>query len=80
LFLQYKKHLGAFRFYILWEAQSLVVPPQVKKLLGFRKFSLFSWMIPVYKISRFLKLDWYTIAWILPGQYKTQIKELEIGH
>ncbi|HEU4469607.1 MAG TPA: oxygenase MpaB family protein, partial [Flavisolibacter sp.] len=40
LFLQYKKHLGAARFKILKEAQVLVVPERVRRLLGFSSVSL----------------------------------------
>jgi hypothetical protein len=76
LFKQYRKHLGAFRYFILLEAQTLVVPAQVKRLLGFGKFSWISFLIPVYKILKKLKLDWYGVAWMLPEQYKKQIKAL----
>src|SRR6185503_5337589 len=37
LFKQYRKHLGAMRYFLLIEGQKLVVPPQVKKLLSFSR-------------------------------------------
>src|SRR5436305_4870070 len=46
IFKQYKKHLGAFRYYILIEAQKLLVPKQVHTLLGFNDFSMMSIVIP----------------------------------
>src|SRR5688500_3721042 len=58
LFKQYKKHLGTMRFKVLIEAQKLVVPDRVKELLHFRDFSLLTPVVPVYKISRLMKIDW----------------------
>jgi hypothetical protein len=78
LFLQYKKHLGLFRYKVLLEAQKLVVPQQVSKLLSFGPVSFFSPMISLYKWSRKMKIDWFVISVILPGQYKKQIKDLNI--
>jgi len=79
LFLQYKKHLGAFRFKILIEGQKLVVPERVKQLMHFNHFSLLSPTIPFYKIARMLKLDWLLKNLLLPGQYKKQIRELDMA-
>ena len=77
LFLQYKKHLGAFRYKILREAQILVVPKRVSALLQFRKFSLLYPLVPVYKLSKRLNLD-AAIKWLLlPPVYKKQIEALD---
>lgn len=78
LFKQYKKHLGAFRYYILVESQKLLVPKKVHSLLGFSNFSLMSLVILVYKICRIIKLDAFLKAVVLPAKYKNQIKELDI--
>ena len=78
LFAQYKKHLGAVRYKILLESQMLVVPDKVKKLLGFRKFSLLKPAVPVYKIIRRLNLDTVVKAVLLPPAYKKEIKDLDI--
>jgi hypothetical protein len=78
LFHQYKRSLGAFRYKVLIEGQILVVPKRVAELLGFRKFSLLSSVVPIYKFSRALKLDG-AIKWLLlPSAYKSQIKELDV--
>jgi hypothetical protein len=58
LFKQYKKHLGAMRFKVLIEGQKLVVPNRVKELLQFSDFSLLTSVVPVYKVSRLMKMDW----------------------
>lgn len=79
LFLQYEKHLGKFRYKVLKEGQVLVMPERVTQLLGFKKFSLLSPIVPIYKASRLLKLDG-AIKWLLlPPAYKEQIKELDVA-
>jgi hypothetical protein len=78
LFKQYKKHLGAFRYYILIESQKLLVPERVNALLGFSNFSMMSVVIPVYKLSRLIKLDNFLKELVLPDKYKAQIRELDV--
>jgi hypothetical protein len=79
LFKQYKKHLGAMRFKVLIEGQKLVVPDRVKKLLDFNDFSFLAPIVPVYKISRLMKMDWLLKNILLPSDYKDQINELDIN-
>jgi hypothetical protein len=78
LFKQYKKHLGAMRFRVLIEGQKLVVPDRVKELLDFSDFSLLTPVVPVYKISRLMKMDWLLKNILLPSDYKDQINELDV--
>jgi hypothetical protein len=79
LFVQYKKHLGENRYRILIEAQKLVVPAHVATLL---RFSTTHWLapsVPLYKLSRLVKLD-HLIKWmLLPHKYQTQIKALDLA-
>jgi uncharacterized protein (DUF2236 family) len=77
LFCQYKKHLGAFRYRILLEGQKLVVPPRVRDLLELNRPSLLSSVLPVYKLTRLLHLDWLLKSVLLPAEYKSQIKALD---
>lgn len=77
LFSQYKKHLGPFRYKILLEAQTLVVPQNVRDLLSFRKTSFLHPLIFFYKISRQLHADWLLKELILPAQYKKEIISLD---
>ena len=77
LFTQYNKHLGTLRYRILLEAQTLVVPQKVHELLGFRKISLLSPLITLFKVSRSLKVDWILKAIILPSMYKKEIEALD---
>jgi len=78
LFKQYKKHLGSMRFKVLIEGQKLVVPEKVKKLLHFSDFSLLTPIVPLYKVSRLMKMDWLLKNILLPSDYKDQIAELDI--
>ncbi|HEY0680169.1 MAG TPA: oxygenase MpaB family protein [Chitinophagaceae bacterium] len=78
LFKQYRKHLGALRYKILLEGQILVVPRRVNELLRLGRFSMMRAVIPVYKVMRFLRLDWFLKSMILPDDYKKQIRELDI--
>ncbi len=80
LFRQYKKHLGGFRYMILIESQKLVLPAHAKKLLGFGDHSLLSLLLPIYKLSRVLKLDNFLKNLILPSAYSQQIKELDVNN
>jgi hypothetical protein len=77
LFRQYRKHLGPIRYWVLLEAQKLMVPQKVSELLGFGKISLLYPVVALYKLSRIIKLDWVLKELILPVKYKEQIKSLD---
>jgi hypothetical protein len=79
LFKQYKKHLGVMRYKVLIEGQKLVVPHRVRQLLGFSDFSFLTPVVPVYKVSRLMKMDWLLKNMLLPSDYKDQINALDVG-
>ena len=66
------------RFKVLIEGQKLVVPERVKELLQFSDLSLLTPVVPLYKISRLMKMDWLLKNIILPSDYKDQINELDV--
>lgn len=78
LFRQYKKHLGLLRYEILIESQKLVVPKRVKKMLYLNDFSLLVLIVPIYKLSRLIRLDSFLKNLLLPAEYKSQIHALDI--
>lgn len=78
LFVQYKRSLGSFRYGVMKEAQILVIPPRARQLLQFRKFSLLTGIVPMYQLSKQLKLDGLVKALLLPREYKEQIRALDI--
>jgi len=77
LFKQYKKHLGSIRFYVLLEAQKLVVPTTVKELLHFNNLPLLKPVVPAYKFSRLFKMDRLIKKLLLPPAYLQQVNELD---
>jgi uncharacterized protein (DUF2236 family) len=77
LFSQYRKHLGVVRYKILLEAQILVVPQEVRELLGFRATSLLNPLVGLYKLSRSMKVDWLLKGLLLPNKFKKEIKALD---
>jgi len=50
----------------------------VKELLHFNDFSLLGPVVPVYKISKLMKMDWLLRNMLLPGNYKKQIDGLDV--
>ena len=78
LFRQYRKHLGFVRFFLLKQSQILVVPARVRRLLRLGDFSLLSMILPFYKLSRMLRIDWFLKSLIIPAAYKLQIKNLDV--
>lgn len=77
LFGQYRKHLGAVRYRLLREVQTLLVPAHVHHALGFRKRSLLYPVLVVYRITKSLKAEWILKSLILPATYKKQILALD---
>ena len=78
LFRQYRKHLGPVRYFLLLQAQAMVVPAHVNRLLNLGTGLFFRPVLLAYKGSRKLKLDWFLKSIVLPDEYKDQIKDLDI--
>jgi hypothetical protein len=78
LFKQYKKHLGGFRYRVLIEGQKMVVPHKVHTLLNFKRIHWLVPVVPLYKFSRLIKMDWLIKNLLLPREYKKEIKELDV--
>ena len=76
LLAQYRKHLGPLRYEILRSAQTLVVPDVVRSMLKLQRNSWLSPLLPLYKVSRKVKLDWWLTSILLPEEYKQQVKAL----
>ena len=78
LYKQYFKHLGRLRYFLLKEAQKLVVPSQVAALLKLDRAYLIELILSTYKISRAMRLNVFLKNLILPPEYKAQIRSLDI--
>jgi len=79
LFKQYKKHLGAIRYFVLIEGEKLIIPERVRKLLGFSKFSFLYLIVRPYKFSRTIHLDGIIKKLLLPKKYAREIADLDIA-
>jgi hypothetical protein len=78
LYKQYRKHLGAIRYWILKQAQLLVVPEKVMAELRLGRLPLLRPVLKVYKWTRMFKLDQHLRNIILPKDYKAQILDLDV--
>jgi hypothetical protein len=78
LFLQYQKHLGITRYKILIEAQKMVVPERVSRLLDFGSTRWLAPVVPLYKLTRIMSLAWLVKYFLLPRSYQKQIKDLDV--
>ena len=77
LFRQYRKHLGLGRYLLLREAQKLVVPGRVRRMLGFRGPSFVRPLLVLYQLGRRVRLDWLLKTLLLPPDYRQQIMALD---
>ncbi|MDN4163949.1 oxygenase MpaB family protein [Cytophagales bacterium LB-30] len=77
LFGQYRKHLGDFRYALLLEVQRLIVAPHVGQLLGHGSFTWADSLLPLYRFSKWVHLDGFLKALLLPVRYKREIRSLD---
>lgn len=78
LFKQYRKHLGVMRYFVLIEAQKLVVSPRVKELLKYGEPFLIRPFLKLYRLSRKAKVDHILKFLLLPPLYKQKISMLDV--
>ncbi len=77
LYIQYKKHLGVFRYFLLKQVQALVVPKRVNSMLTMDSPSVVGPLLILYKSARFLKLEHGIKNILLPGEYLSQVNALD---
>ncbi|WP_424494199.1 oxygenase MpaB family protein [Salinimicrobium sp. GXAS 041] len=77
LYRQYRKHLGAVRYWLLLQVQQMVCPLKVRELLHLKGNPIIPPALVAYKWSRLLKLNGILKSLLLPSAYKPQIKELD---
>ena len=78
LYKQYKNHLGWIRYKLLLQAQILVLPQEVNKLLQLGKISFIKPALILYKWFCKIKINWFIKSILLPNKYKKQIKALDV--
>lgn len=77
LYKQYRKHLGAIRYLILKQAQVLVGPDRVKRLLSLGSIQWLKPVVWLYKVFRKIRLENLLKLAILPPEYVMQVKALD---
>ena len=77
LFAQYRKHLGTFRYAIMIQVQTMLLPDYVKKQLKLAGSKPGQFMIGTYKLSRMCKMDKRVKNILLPSAYRDQIAGLD---
>jgi uncharacterized protein (DUF2236 family) len=76
LYKQYRKHLGAIRYYILLKAQSRLLPQVALDLLALHPSKTLKTLLPVYKAAGKLGLHAFIKRIFLPPKYHDQIQQL----
>lgn len=77
MFIQYRKHLGKPRDWLMRKVQAMVVPARVKQLLGLDGGIIFRLVLSTYKLSGTVNLKHTLRNALLPAEYKAQIKALD---
>lgn len=78
LYKQYRKHLGWFRYFVLIQAQILLVPATVNTLLNLGKSIFAALILRSYQLSKYVGLKNILKNALLPPAYKKEIRELDI--
>ncbi len=78
LFQRYREQLGIGRYNLLRRVQGVLVPDQVRELLGLSKRPLVAYSISVYKILNAIGLRSVIQRLLLPSDYLDQIRSLDI--
>ncbi len=77
LYRQYRRHLGRFRFLILKQVQTALVPERINRLLGLGRSPIAALLLGAYKLCRILRLDPLLKNALLPSEYKAQVRALD---
>ena len=77
LYKQYKKHLGWFRYFILRQAQIMLVPRKVNELLNLGKLPFLAPALQLYKLSRIIKIKAFLKYMVVPAAYKDEVAALD---
>lgn len=76
LFQQYRKHLGAFRYFLLLDIQRMLLSKHVNALLGLGRPGVVRILIPIYRQVRKYKVHEQLILMMVPRRFIKQVKEM----
>jgi len=77
LYQQYRKHLGAFRYWLLLQGQALLVPPAARRILPLPAAAVIGPVIQAYKLVRLLRLDYWVRVALLPKKFRASVAALD---
>ena len=77
LFQQYRRHLGVWRYQLLLEVQSLLVPTEVRRLLKLSPNFLLPGVIRAYGIVNQCNLQSFVHSLLIPPRYWAEVREFE---
>ncbi|GGA84203.1 oxygenase MpaB family protein [Puia dinghuensis] len=77
LYKRYRKSLGPVRYFLLIQAQVLLTPGRVRRLLDLPSLHLFYPVVQVYKLFHFLHLDKGIKTILLPPRYREAVFGLD---
>jgi len=80
LFRQYRKHLGAFRYFLLLDIQRMLVSKHVNTLLGLGRTRFVLFLHPLYKRIRKYSLHKQLILMMVPRKFINQVKAMDKAH
>jgi uncharacterized protein (DUF2236 family) len=74
LYQAYRKHLGLWRYFLLLEVQSLLVPREVRQLLHLNSSPLISSLVRTYGIIGSATLQSLTHTLLIPQRYWSEVR------
>lgn len=79
LFRRYREQLGGWRYALLRQAQAILVPDQVSRLLDLPRKPLLTYSIGLYRVLNALKLRSVVQRVLLPTEHLAQIRGLDVS-
>jgi len=77
LFQAYRRHLGAWRYYLLLEVQALLVPDEVRRLLHLNSNKLISGLAQTYGIIAARELRTLVHTLLIPPRYWSEVRRFD---
>jgi uncharacterized protein (DUF2236 family) len=77
LYKRYRQSLGPIRYFLLLQAQVLLVPGRVRRLLDLPSIHWLHPVVQLYKFVRFLRMDKSVKILLLPPRYRAQVFGLD---
>lgn len=79
LFQQYKKRLGAFRYFLLLDIQRMLVSNHINNLLRLGRPRFVQLLIPLYRQIRKYRLHKQLILMMVPRKFRKKVKAMDLS-